>query len=96
MMRKRLPRVLRLPGGFVIHVKQKPLKDEHGYFEYSIKTGVGVIWLNSQDDLSRKWRTWAHEMIHAANDYEHWVTETISRPLEIEMGETLMDLDDDD
>lgn len=95
-MRKRLPRIIRLPGGFIIHVKQKPLKNEHGYFTYDIKAAVGTIWINSNDDLSRKFRTMGHELVHAANDYEHWVTETISRPLEIEMGETIQALDDSD
>ena len=49
---------------------------------------AGVITLNQKADLPRKWRTLAHEILHAASDYEHWVEETVARPLEVEMGRT--------
>ena len=95
-MRKRLPRVIRLPGGFTITVKQRKCPDSHGYWsEYSITRGTGILVINKDDDLADKWHYLGHEFIHAANDYAHFLDQTIVRPLQIEMGETLHALEED-
>lgn len=90
----RLPRIIRLPGGFIIEVKQRRLSGSWGTWNYDMNTGVGVIEINSKADLARKWRTLAHELLHAAGDYEHWVEEMKARPIEVAMGQTAAELTD--
>lgn len=94
---RRLPRIIRLPGGFVIEVKKTRLPaDEWGSWMYSLEAKLGVIKISNKADLPRQWRTLAHELLHAATDYEHFIEEAVARPLETEMGRTMQELSDED
>lgn len=93
---RRLPRVIRLPGGFVIEVKKTRMPaNEYGDWGYSLEARCGIIRISKKADLARQWRTLAHEMLHAATDYEHFVEEMVARPLETEMGRTAVELKDE-
>jgi hypothetical protein len=93
---RRLPRTIKLPGGFTVEVKQCRLTGAWGHWNYSLEANCGIIKINKKSDLARKWWTLAHEMGHVAEDYEHWVIETIVKPLQIEMGRSAADLREDD
>ena len=93
---RRLPRIIRLPGGFVIEVKKGRLPGEFGSWDYSMELNAGIIKINGKADVARQWRTLAHELLHAASDYEHWVEETIARPLETVISQTAAELRDDE
>lgn len=46
-----------------------------------------------------KWvqiRTLGHELVHAANDYSHWLEQNVVSPMQIEAGETVLALEEDD
>lgn len=92
---RRLPRVIRLPGGFVVEVK-KCRMPEWGSWDYSIEAKCGIIKINSKANLARQWRTLAHEILHMATDYEHFIEETVARPIELEMGQTAAELKAED
>lgn len=93
---KRLPRIIKFPGGFIIEVKICKLPGAWGYWDYSIEAGCGIIKINKNASLPRKWWALGHELGHAAEDYAHWLQETIVKPLEIEMGRTAAELRGDD
>lgn len=96
LARRRLPRIIRLPGGFVIEIKRKKMSGEWGGWDYDLDAALGVISINRKADLARQWRTLAHELHHAMTDYQHWVEEIIARPTETAMGQTAQELREDE
>lgn len=89
----RLPKTIKWPGGFTIQVKQT--KKIHEYGHWVGEHAGGTIRLKEDEDLPRKWRTLAHELVHAAIDYHHYIEEEVARPVEIEMGQTMAALEDE-
>ena len=92
---RRLPRIIRLPGGFVIEVKKQRLVGVHGSWDYCLEANCGIIKIDKRADLARQWRTLGHELHHAMTDYNLWLDYNI-RGLETEMGRTAADLRGDD
>jgi hypothetical protein len=92
---RRLPRIIRLPGGFIIEVKLCRLSGEWGSWDYSIEAALGLIKINKRADRARQWRTLGHELHHAMTDYNHWLDYKV-RELETAMGQTAAELREDD
>ena len=92
---RRLPRVIRLPGGFVVEIKKQRLSGVYGSWDYSIEASCGIIKIDSRVDVARAWRTLGHELHHAMTDYNHWLDFKV-REVETEMGRTAAELRGDD
>jgi hypothetical protein len=95
MLSKRLPKFIRLPGGFIIEVKQRKLSGEYGNWSYCLEANCGLIKIDQRLDLARKYRILAHELLHGLTDYSHWL-DLKARELETQMGRTAADLREDD
>jgi hypothetical protein len=70
----RIPKVVRLPGGFCIPVKLAPRPseylDEDDDGIYDSVAGI-VLWENLTP--RQKWHRLAHEMKHAYADWDRWI-----------------------
>lgn len=94
-----LPHSITLPGGYRIQIKYIPAKkikfggqSAYGWWESDSRR----IFINKDEPIWMQIHILGHELIHAANDYAHWLEETIVTPMKIEVGETLDALDEDD
>lgn len=72
------PTQVTLPGGFCIRVLYKTDRqikasglDAWGYWEMA--HNGGKIILNKDAPNWRQLKTFGHEMVHATNDYAHWL-----------------------
>lgn len=98
----RRPHSIWLPGGFqitVVYWSAKRIsrsvsgdgsladKDLFGYWE----TGTNRIVLNKDEPLWQQIETFGHEMVHAINDYSHWLKQKYSDPIMAEAGETALE-----
>ena len=96
----RLPHSIRLPFGFVIPIRYRTqaqmvkigLGSCHGAWD----AGERAIYVCRDDHVAEQAETIAHELLHAANDYRHWVDQCIRIPLQMQSAETAMELSSDE
>lgn len=93
-MKYRLPKIIKFPFGFTVTIERKNI-EEHGLWYYDL-SGKGKIILNKKDSLPVQYNVLAHELIHAANDFQHWVAIKVTTPMEIEMGESISALEEEE
>lgn len=96
----RIPRYRRtytFPGFTVEvkHISAREMKKLCGEVAYGAWIAP-VIYINKDEPTWEQLRTFYHEMKHALVDAEHHVRMSIVEPLQIEAGQTLSDLSDDE
>lgn len=92
---------LTLPGGFRISITYRTEKQcrrsagmgVYGYWEQG--TNGGKIILNRDAPIWRQTKTFGHELVHAINDYSHWLDRQADF-LKEEGEKTLRDLAEED
>lgn len=97
-----IPRVVHLPGNFVIRVYlltskqmvQAGLKDAYAGWEG--EHGGGKIFIDNNLTYNERWSSFVHEMHHALTDWDHYIRETYITPFMIEMGINLDILEEKD
>jgi len=76
-MRARIPSVVHFPFGYQVKVKQGSqaeldkvlgVKADGGW-----RVDLQTLYLLKTLDRSRKLRIFAHELVHALNDWTHWL-----------------------
>jgi len=72
-----IPRVWALPHGFKIYTRQlapMQMKARHGE-DYDGIWDLDTMTIDIKKSLSRerKWYVYSHELMHAINDWQHWL-----------------------
>jgi len=72
-----IPRVWELPHGFVIRTMQlspTAMKAKHGAdYDGIWDSDMRSIDIKKSISKERKWYVYSHELLHAVNDWQHWL-----------------------
>jgi hypothetical protein len=88
----RIPKSVKFLPGFEVPVRPGENEGASGIF-MPTKEGGPYIEIDPNDPLWERWKTYGHEIIHAAIDAQLWIELNIVEPLKAEAERTARELE---